>query len=206
MFVNFKNIMDAYHPKLPFGIAQVGRSFRNEIAPRDFIFRVRELEIMEFEYFIKESDWKERFEYWRAQTHAWFDSLGFDKEDIKEIEVSEADRAHYSKRTMDFYFKYPFGYQEIGGISYRTDFDFSNHISKSGADLKYSDPETNNKFVPHVIEPTFGLGRHVLAVMSKAFQVDEMGGEKRIVLRLPKHLALYKNRSLSTSEKQAEFG
>ena len=189
MFVNFKNVLDTYHPKLPFGIAQIGRSFRNEIAPRDFIFRVRELEIMEFEYFIKESDWSRSFELWRSEFHRWFESLGFDKEDIKEIEVPETDRAHYSKRTMDFYFKYPFGFKEIGGIAYRTDFDLKNHITKSGADLTYLDPVTNERLIPHVIEPTFGLGRHVLAVLAKAYSVDELGGEERVFLKLPNHLA-----------------
>lgn len=189
MFVNFKNIIDSYHPKLPFGIAQIGTSFRNEIAPREFLFRVRELEIMEFEYFLKEGDWEKAFEMWRAQMHTWFASLGFTDEDIKEVEVEGTDRAHYSKRTLDFYFKYPNGYKEIGGIAYRTDFDLSNHIRESGVDLQYLDPETNEKAVPHVIEPTFGVGRHVLAVLAKAYTEDELGGEKRIVMKFPAHLA-----------------
>jgi glycyl-tRNA synthetase len=201
MFVNFKNVLDTYHPKLPFGIAQIGRSFRNEIAPRDFLFRVRELEIMEFEYFFdaKNNDgekndahsnvWNDYFEMWRAEMHVWFSRLGFAPDDIKEIEVPETDRAHYSKRTMDFYFKYPFGFKEIGGIAYRTDFDLKNHIAKSGADLTYLDPATNKRIVPHVIEPTFGLGRHVLAVMAKAYSTDELGGEERTVLKFPFHLA-----------------
>ncbi len=189
MFVNFKNIIDSYHPKLPFGIAQIGRSFRNEIAPREFLFRVRELEIMEFEYFIRERDWEQLFELWRAEFHAWFASLGFETEDIKEIEVEASDRAHYSKRTMDFYFKYPNGYKEIGGIAYRTDFDLNNHIRESGEDLQYLDPETNEKFVAHVIEPTFGLGRHLLAVLAKAYTEDELGGEKRVYLKLSPKLA-----------------
>jgi glycyl-tRNA synthetase len=189
MFVQFKNVMDSMRAKLPFGIAQVGRSFRNEIAPRDFIFRVRELEIMEFEYFIHEKTWKESFEMWRTQYHAWFKALGFESSDVQEVELSDADRAHYSKRTMDFYFKYPFGFKEIGGIAYRTDFDLKNHIEHSGEALVYHDPETNEKVLPHCIEPTFGLGRHVLAVIAKAYSEDELGGEKRIVLRFPKHLA-----------------
>lgn len=190
MFVNFKNILDAYHPKLPFGIAQIGRSFRNEIAPREFIFRVRELEIMEFEYFLNEKDWEKEFRYWQDEMHAWFrDDLGFSDDDIQEVEVSAEERAHYSKRTLDFYFKYPTGYKEIGGIAYRTDFDLKNHETASGVELKYLDPETNEKLVPHVLEPTFGLGRHVLAVLVKAYDVDELGGEERVVLRLPAKLA-----------------
>jgi len=189
MFVNFKNTVDAYHPKLPFGIAQIGRSFRNEIAPRDFIFRVRELEIMEFEYFIEASLWEEQFEYWRQQFHAWFKLLGFDTDDIEEEEVPVEGRAHYSKRTMDFHFRYPMGFREIGGLAYRTDFDLKNHIEHSGVDLSYLDPNTNEKFIPHVLEPTFGLGRHVLAVIAKAYTTDELGGEVRTYLKFPPHLA-----------------
>ena len=189
MFVNFKNIIDSYHPKLPFGIAQIGRSFRNEIAPRDFIFRVRELEIMELEYFTAEEEWEKHFEYWRIQMQEWFRSLGFSSEDIKEIEIPDGERAHYSKRTVDFHFRYPHKFDEIGGLAYRTDFDLKNHIAHSGIDLQYLDPNTNEKFVPHVLEPTFGLGRHVLAVIAKAYTEDELGGEKRVLLKFPPHLA-----------------
>lgn len=189
MFVNFKNILDSYHPKLPFGIAQIGRSFRNEIAPRDFIFRVRELEIMEFEYFIKEQEWENRFEYWREQMQEWFKKLGFSNEDIKEVEIEKDDLAHYSKRTIDFHFRYPHKFDEIGGLAYRTDFDLKNHMENSKEDLSYLDQETNEKLIPHVLEPTFGLGRHVMAVLTKAYHEDELGGEKRVVLKLPPHLA-----------------
>ncbi|MEK7109192.1 MAG: glycine--tRNA ligase [Patescibacteria group bacterium] len=189
MFVNFKNIIDTFHPKLPFGIAQIGRNFRNEIAPRDFIFRVRELEIMELEYFLEEKSWQAQFEYWLGQMRAWFSSLGFEPGDIKEIEIPDGERAHYSKRTVDFHFNYPHKFDEIGGLAYRTDFDLKNHIEHSGVDLHYLDPNTNKKSVPHVLEPTFGLGRHVLAVLAKAYTEDELGGEKRVVLKLPPHLA-----------------
>ncbi len=189
MFVNFKNIIDSYHPKLPFGIAQIGRNFRNEIAPRDFIFRVRELEIMEFEYFIEEKTWEEKFEYWLAQMHEWFVLLGFTESDIKEVEIQDGERAHYSKRTVDFHFKYPSKFDEIGGLAYRTDFDLKNHITHSGADLQYMDGTTNEKFVPHVLEPTFGLGRHLLAVIAKAYTEDELGGETRTFLKFSPHLA-----------------
>ncbi len=189
MFVNFKNILDSYHPKLPFGIAQIGKAFRNEIAPREFLFRVRELEIMEFEYFINEGGWEASFEEWRKMSHAWFDELGYASESIKEVEVDGNDRAHYSKRTLDFYFRYPGGFKEIGGIAYRTDFDLANHIEKSGTDLSYLDPETNERTVPHVIEPTFGLGRHVLASLVSGYDEDELGGEKRVVLRFPAKVA-----------------
>ncbi len=189
MFVNFKNIIDSFHPKLPFGIAQIGKTFRNEIAPRDFIFRVREFEIMEFEYFIKEESWEEQFEYWIEQYRAWFAALGFDSDDVRELEIPDGERAHYSKRTVDFHFKFPHKFDEVGGIAYRTDFDLKSHIDHSGADLSYLDPVTNERFVPHVIEPTFGLGRTLLAVLSKAYTEDELGGELRTYLKLPKHLA-----------------
>jgi glycyl-tRNA synthetase len=189
MFVNFKNIIDSYHPKLPFGIAQIGRNFRNEIAPRDFIFRVRELEIMELEYFIEEKAWEEKFEYWRNEMQAWFRALGFEAGDIQEVEIPDGERAHYSKRTVDFHFRYPHKFDEIGGLAYRTDFDLKNHIEHSGADLSYLDSATNERVVPHVLEPTFGLGRHLLAVMTKAYTEDELGGEARVVMKFPPHLA-----------------
>ncbi|OJI09538.1 MAG: glycine--tRNA ligase [Candidatus Vogelbacteria bacterium CG10_big_fil_rev_8_21_14_0_10_49_38] len=189
MFVNFKNVIDSFHPKLPFGLAQIGRNFRNEIAPRDFIFRVRELEIMEFEYFIRESDWKTQFDYWLEQTREWFRLLGFAATDIKEVEIPDGERAHYSKRTVDFHFKYPHKFDEIGGLAYRTDFDLKNHLRESGADLAYTDPYSNEKLVPHVLEPTFGLGRHLLAVLCKAYTEDELGGESRVVLKFPPQLA-----------------
>ena len=189
MFVNFKNIIDSFHPKLPFGIAQIGKSFRNEIAPRDFIFRARELEIMEFEYFVEEKNWSEFFEYWREKIQDWFGALGFEKEDIKEVEIPDGERAHYSKRTVDFHFKYPHKFDEIGGLAYRTDFDLKNHIEHSGINLEYLDQNTNEKFIPHVLEPTFGLGRHILAVLVKAYTEDELGGEKRVFLKFPDYLA-----------------
>lgn len=189
MFVNFKNTLDAYHPKLPFGIGQIGKAFRNEIAPRDFIFRVRELEIMELEYFVKESEWGSAFDLWLHEMRTWFASLGFAPEDIKEVEIPDGERAHYSKRTVDFHFKYPHKFDEIGGLAYRTDFDLKNHIEHSGVDLSYLDQESNTKLVPHVIEPTFGLGRHVMAVLAKAYTEDELGGGARVFLKFPKHLA-----------------
>ncbi len=189
MFVNFKNFLDAYHPKLPFGLAQVGRTFRNEIAPRDFLFRTRELEIMELEYFVAPSEWEHWFAHWLEETRAWFAELGFGQDDIKEIEVPAGERAHYSSRTIDFQFQFPARFDEIGGLAYRSDFDLKSHEAASGLELRYVDPQTGEKVLPHVIEPTFGLGRHVLAVLAKAYDEDELGGEPRVVLRLPVHLA-----------------
>ncbi len=190
MFVNFKNIIDSFYPDIPFGIAQVGKSFRNEISPGNFIFRLRELEIMEFEYFIRPEDWEKYFEKWRKVQLAWFESLGLDKDKIKEHEVPPEDRAHYSKRTVDCYYDFPsLGFQELTGLAYRTDFDLKNHQEKSGRNLEYRPKDGGEPFIPHVIEPTFGLDRHIMAVISNAFTVDEVNGEKRTFLKFPAHLA-----------------
>jgi glycyl-tRNA synthetase len=190
MFVDYKNIIDTFYPDLPFGIAQVGRTFRNEIAPRDFIFRSREFEIMEFEYFIKESDWEKYFEGRRADVHGWYERIGLDKDRIKEVEVTEGDRAHYSNRTIDFYYDFPtLGFDEIGGLAYRTDFDLKNHQDKSGKNLEYRPKDGSDPFIPHVIEPTFGVDRNFLAVISNSYKTDEVNGETRNYLQLPKHLA-----------------
>ena len=190
MFTNFKNIVDSFYPDLPFGIAQIGRTFRNEISPRDFIFRAREFEIMELEYFIDPKNWEKDFESWQKFTHKWFDALGLDKKRIKEVEVSANDRAHYSKRTIDFYYDYPsIGFDEFAGLAYRTDFDLNNHIKHSGKNLEYRPKDGGKPFVPHVIEPTYGLDRNFMAVLSNAYTEDEINGEKRTVLKLPAHLA-----------------
>ena len=189
MFVNFKNIVDAFHPKLPFGLAQIGKAFRNEIAPRDFIFRVRELEQMEVEYFVRPSEWEKYFEEWRNRMHAWISEVGIDEAKIHELEVAEADRAHYSKRTIDFEFDYPFGRKELYGLAYRTDFDLSAHAKTSTVDLSYRDEETGERFVPHVIEPSLGLDRTILAVLLSAYREDEMGEEKRVYLAFKPRVA-----------------
>lgn len=189
MFVNFKNVVDSFYPDLPFGLAQSGKVFRNEISAREFIFRVREFDLMEFEYFIHPDTWEERFEHFRQKFYEWTDYLGIDRSKIHELDVPEADRAHYSKRTIDFEYEFSFGTKEIGAIAYRTDFDLSNHMKHSGVSMEYTVKGTNERFVPHVIEPTFGLGRQLLAVLAESYHEDELNGEKRIVLRLPRHLA-----------------
>lgn len=192
IFVNFKNVLDSMSPKIPFGIAQTGKAFRNEIAPREFLFRVREFEQMEIEYFIKEDEWEKEFENWRNLTHEWFSHLGISKENINELEVPANDLAHYSKRTIDFEYNYPGkGYDEISGLAYRTDHDLKNHTEGSGVSLEYIEPD-GNRFVPHVIEPSFGVGRAFLAVLSEAYQEDEMGGAVRTYLKLPKHIAPFR--------------
>jgi glycyl-tRNA synthetase len=190
MFTNYKNILDSFYPDLPFGLAQVGRNFRNEISPRDFIFRSREFEIAEFEFFIDPKSWEQNFEKWQKDMHTWFDKLGLDKAKVKEVEVPAEDRAHYSKRTIDFYYDFPsLGFDEIGGLAYRTDFDLSNHQKHSGKNMEYRPKDGGKPFIPHVIEPTFGVDRHVMAVLCDAYTEDEINGEKRAYLKLPAHLA-----------------
>ncbi len=190
MFVNFKNVLDSIHPKLPFGLAQIGKNFRNEITPRDFIFRVRELEIMEFEYFIDPADWEKTFAELRQRWLDWAVRIGLDLADIRELDVPEADRAHYSKKSIDFEYRFPIGMKELGAIAYRTDFDLKNHMKHSGADLNYLDSATGKKFIPHVLEPTFGLDRHLLAILTSAYEEQAVGeGDTRIVLHLKPALA-----------------
>jgi glycyl-tRNA synthetase len=189
MFVNYKNVIDSFHPKLPFGLAQIGKAFRNEIAPRDFIFRVRELEQMEIEYFVREGEWETHFEHWRNQIWNYVDAIGLSKQKLHELEVADQDRAHYSKRTIDFEFDFPFGRKELYGLAYRTDFDLSSHQRESKVDLSYFDEEQKIRFTPHVIEPSLGVGRTLLAVLSDAYTEDELGGEKRIYLRLKPAIA-----------------
>ena len=189
IFFNFKNVVDSFHPKLPFGIAQIGKAFRNEIAPRDFIFRLRELEQMEVEYFVRESEWQEAFAEWRKTMTAWLEMIGIPKEHVHELEVSENDRAHYSKRTIDFEYDFPFGRKELYGLAYRTNYDLTQHQTGSATELSYYDEETKDRFVPHVIEPSLGVDRTVLAVLLEAYKEDELGGEKRVFLKLPPALA-----------------
>lgn len=189
MFMNFKNVLDSLHPKLPFGLAQIGKAFRNEIAPRDFIFRAREFEQMEIEYFINPKDWRDHFEYWRKEMLGWMNDIGISPKKIHELDVPAGDRAHYSDKTIDFEYDFPFGKKELYGLAYRTDFDLKNHSKSSNVDLSYFDEENKERFVPHVIEPTFGLDRTILAVLCESFSIDEMGKEKRIFLKFPINIA-----------------
>ncbi len=189
IFTNYKNVLDSFYPDLPFGLAQQGKAFRNEISPRDFIFRSREFEQMEIEYFVDPAKWEEAFEHWRQQVWQWTEALGLPTENVHELEVPESDRAHYSKRTIDFEFDFPIGREELLGLAYRTDFDLGNIQRESGKNMEYTVKGTNNKFVPHVIEPSFGVERALMAVLSSAYTEDEVNGEKRIFLKLPEHLA-----------------
>ena len=189
IFTNFKNVVDSFYPNLPFGIAQQGKAFRNEIAPRDFVFRSREFEQMEIEYFVDPEHWQEAFDELLAATHAFLAELGLKQERIHELDVPAEDRAHYSKKTIDIEYDYPIGREELMGIAYRTDFDLMNIQRVSGKSMEYTVKGTNTKFVPHVIEPSFGVERALMAVLSGAYREDEQNGEKRVYLALPEHLA-----------------
>ena len=189
IFTNYKNIVDTIYPDMPFGVAQIGKAFRNEISPRDFIFRVRELEQMEIEYFIHPDDWEKSFEKWRTDIYEWLKALGLDIAKIHELDVPENDRAHYSKRTIDFEYDFPIGKEELMGLAYRTDFDLLNIQKATGKSMEYIQKGSNNKFVPHVIEPSFGVERVMMAVLAEAYTEDEINGDKRIFLKLPPELA-----------------
>ena len=189
IFVNFKNVVDSVHPKLPFGIAQIGKAFRNEIAPRDFIFRVRELEQMEIEYFVPPGDWKGSFDEWQQLQLKFAAMIGLDLSHIYQVEIAAADRAHYSKHSVDTEFDFPFGQKELWGLAYRTDYDLIAHAKASGAALSIIDEEGKPAIVPHVIEPTFGVERTILAALTSAYTEDELGGEPRVYLKFPKAIA-----------------
>lgn len=208
MFVNFKNILDTTRPRLPFGIAQSGKAFRNEITPGNFIFRTREFEQMEIEYFVKESEWEKHFEHWLGEMREWLRDLGVKKSNIHEVDIPDGERAHYSKRTVDIEYEFPFGRKELYGLAYRTDFDLRNHMEKSGVDLRYTDHETQEKFLPHVIEPTWGVDRSVLVAMLEAYHeeaaptAEEGETETRVVMKFPKWLAPVKVAILPLSKKE----
>jgi glycyl-tRNA synthetase len=189
MFMNYKNVVDSFSPDMPFALAQIGKAFRNEISPRDFIFRVRELEQMEIEVFCHPDNWREVFDAWLGRQQDFFLALGLPAEKLHQIEVPAEDRAHYSKHSIDTEFDFPFGQKELAGCAYRTDHDLSAHGGASGKALVYRPKQGGEPFVPHVIEPTFGLDRLVLAVLANAYHEDELNGDKRTYLKLPKHLA-----------------
>ena len=191
IFTNYKNVLDTLHPRLPFGIGQIGKSFRNEIAPRDFLFRIREFSQMEVEYFIDPKDWEIHFEHFQKKTWEFIKVVGIDDSKVTELEVSDKDRAHYSKRTIDFEFEYPFGKKELYGLAYRTDYDLKGHSEVSKVDLSYFDEEKRERFIPHVIEPSFGLERTILAILVSAYNEDTLNGETRVFLKLKSEVAPY---------------
>ncbi len=189
IFTNFKNVVDTFYPDLPFGIAQTGKAFRNEISPRDFVFRAREFEQMEVEFFVHPEEWEEAFEKWINDIDAFLEAIGLPKESYQKVEVPDADRAHYSQRTIDFEFDFPHGRDELLGLAYRTSFDLDNIAKNSGKSMDYTVKGTGEKFVPHVIEPSFGVERTIVAVLASAYTEDEVNDEKRVYLKLPANLA-----------------
>lgn len=189
MFVNFKNVQTTTRKRLPFGIASMGKAFRNEITPGNFIFRTLEFDLMEFEYFIRENEWEQWFDYWLKEEQKWLNDLGIDSTKLRVREHTEDELSHYSKKTVDIEYETPFGWKELFGLAYRTDFDLKNHMQQSGQDLQYMDPDTSEKFIPHVIEPTFGLSRLTLITLLDAYHEDEIDGEKRVIMKFHPRLA-----------------
>lgn len=208
MFVDFPAVVQTMRKRLPFGIASQGRVFRNEITPGNFIFRTREFDLMEFEYFVREAEWEKWFAYWLNEMKVWLAHCGVRPEKLYVHEIEDGERAHYSQRTVDIEYEYPFGRKELYGLAYRADFDLKNHAEKSGQDIRYGDPETGEKFLPHVVEPTFGLDRTVLVVMLEAYYeekaptAEEGKTETRAVLKLPYWMAPYKAAILPLSKKE----
>ena len=194
IFINFKNILDSFSPKIPFGVAQIGKAFRNEITPRDFTYRMREFEIMEFEYFIHpNTKWEPLFENFLKEQRDWLSSIGIPSESLHELEHPETARAHYSKKTVDLEFEYPFGTKELTGLAHRGNYDLSKHEEFTGLKLGILEEETGERFLPHVIEPTVSIDRTLLAVLVSSYreEVDEKG-EIRVFLKLPIQIAPYK--------------
>jgi len=194
IFTNFKNVLDTVRVKVPFGIAQIGKSFRNEITPRNFIFRVREFEHMELEYFIPpdEESWKKYHAEWIACAREWFASIGVTASKMSEHVYEKAELAHYAKACTDIFFEFPFGKEELMGIAARGNFDLSKHQEYSGKSMEYFDETTKTKYIPHVIEPSWGLDRALVAVLLSAYDEDVIEGEKRVVLRLKPRVAPFK--------------
>ncbi len=203
MFVDFKNVLETTRRRLPFGIAQIGKAFRNEITPGNFIFRQREFEQMEIEYFIREEESAEQFEHWLDAMKKWLTKIGVAPERLHFVDISEEDRAFYSKRTVDVEYDYPFGQKELYGLAYRTDYDLSKHEQHSGQDLKFTNPDDQKeKIVPHVIEPSFGVDRTLLVAMLEAYHEDIADNELRIVMRFPYWMAPVKVAVLPLSKKE----
>ena len=175
IYINFKNVLDSMRLKIPFGIAQVGKSFRNEITTKNFIFRMREFEQMEMQWFCNPKDAGKWFEHWKEERLNWYAGLGMRKENLKIWEVPDGERAHYAKRQIDVMYNFPFGWQEIEGIHNRGDWDLSRHAQFSGADLSYTDPDTQEKYIPYIIETSVGVERSLLAFLVDAYQEIEGG-------------------------------
>lgn len=193
IFTNYKNVLDSFHPKLPFGIAQIGKAFRNEITPRDFVFRQREFEQMEIQFFIHEDDQQTAYQAWKADAWSWLQSLGLSEHNMQWHDHTENERAHYAADATDIQYRFPFGFKELHGIHNRTNFDLSAHQEKSGQKLDYFEQESGNRFIPHVIEASVGLDRTILALLTEAYHEEEVGEgdqiETRVVMKFAPHIA-----------------
>jgi len=187
MFVDFKQVLDSIHPRLPFGIAQSGKAFRNEITMGKFTFRTLEFDLAEFEYFVKPEEWEKWFDYWKEEMYKFALLVGLPEDKLRWRSHKKEELSHYSSRTEDLEFEFPWGHKEMWGLAYRTDFDLKNHMEKSGVDLRYTDPYTQEKFIPHVIEPTFGLSRLLTIILMNSYYEDKEKG--RVVMKFPKALA-----------------
>lgn len=184
IFMSFKQIANSMRVRVPFGIASQGVCFRNEITLGQGVFRTLQFDLMEFEYFIREEDWEKTFSYWQETMWSMTLDLGLSKDKIRWREHEDFELSHYSKRTMDIEYQYPFGWKEMWGLAYRTDFDLKNHMKASGVDLNYQDPKTKEKFIPHVIEPTFGLSRLLITMIVNSYYEEEINGRLRTVLKI----------------------
>lgn len=204
IFTNFKNVTESMRKKLPFGIGQIGKAFRNEITPGNFIFRTLEFEQMEVEYFVEEIEWETYFEKWLLEMEAWAKKIGIDTNRLSKLEVEKDALAHYSKRTVDLEFDFPFGTKELWGLAYRTDFDLSNHQEHSKQKMTYTDPADNSrKIIPHVIEPSMGVDRTLLAMLVSAYSKEELdGGDSRIVMKFTPAMAPYQVAILPLMKKE----
>jgi glycyl-tRNA synthetase len=189
MFVNFLNILDSRHPKLPFGLAQIGKSFRNEITPGNFTFRTREFEQMEIEYFVRPSDADRALSEWIDYRFNWYLTLGIKSENLRKRQHGKDELAHYAHACMDVEYSFPFGWSELEGIANRADFDLKQHAQYSGRDLQYFDETVKEKFYPYVIEPSGGVDRAVLAFLVDAYHEEKVKDDKRVVLKIHKDLA-----------------
>jgi glycyl-tRNA synthetase len=201
IFVNFANVLQTSRKKPPFGIAQQGKSFRNEITPGNFIFRTREFEQMEMEYFVPPDEGEKWFEYWKGERLRWYTGLGIPEASLRLREHDPEELSHYSTGTADVEFAYPWGWGELEGVANRTDYDLTQHAKFSGERLEYFDQATGERYVPHVIEPAAGVGRSTMAFLLAAYDEDEVNGETRTVLRLHHRLAPYKVAVLPLSKK-----
>jgi glycyl-tRNA synthetase len=201
-FVNFANVLQAEHLRPPFGTAQIGKSFRNEITPGNFVFRTREFEQMELEYFVPPADSPRWFEYWCKERFEWYVRLGIPREMLRLRQHTPEELSHYSAGTADVEFDFPWGWGELEGIANRTDFDLKAHSQASGEVLEYFDSVTGERYVPHVIEPAAGVARTMMAFLIAGYTTDEVGGEQRTVLRLHPHIAPYQVAVLPLSKKE----